>query len=43
MNKILYFKSIILFVERIKNIVIIKNDIMIKINFNINLRDLTLK
>ena len=42
-NKNLYFKNIILFVEHIKNIVIIKSDALIKINFNINLKDLILK
>ena len=42
-NKDLYFKSIILFVKRIKDIVIIKNNTLIKINLNINLRDSTLK
>ena len=42
-DKDLYFRSVILFIERIKDIVVIKSNALIRINLNISLRGIALK
>ena len=42
-DKNLYFRSIILFIKRIKNLTTIKGDTLIRNNLNISLRKTALK
>ena len=42
MRKDIYFQSVILFIERLRDIIAIKGFLIVKININIVLRDIAL-
>ena len=42
-KKDLYYRSIILFIKRVKNLTTIKSNTLIKTNLNISLRDIILR